>query len=68
MGGPGFVAPSDRLVIAGIGVGGKGESDIYSFAQTGKADIGFYVMLMREGQPNLLHVFLKQNIIRILEK
>lgn len=41
MGGPGFVAPSDRLVVAGIGVGGKGESDIYSFAQTGKADIGF---------------------------
>src|SRR5690606_19796789 len=41
MGGPGYLAPSDKLVIAGIGVGGKGESDIYSFAQTGKADIGF---------------------------
>lgn len=41
LGGPGFIAPSDRLVIAGIGVGGKGESDIYSFYQSGKADIGF---------------------------
>ena len=41
LGGPGFTAPSDKLVIAGIGVGGKGESDIYSFSQTGKADIGF---------------------------
>lgn len=41
MGGPGFLAPSDRLIIAGIGVGGKGQSDINSFAQSGKADIGF---------------------------
>ncbi|GHA31237.1 dehydrogenase [Salinimicrobium marinum] len=41
MGGTGFLAPSDRLIVAGIGVGGKGESDINSFAQTGKADIGF---------------------------
>lgn len=41
LGGPGFVAPSDKLIVAGIGVGGKGEGDIYNFAQTGKADIGF---------------------------
>ena len=41
MGGPGFVAPSDKLIVAGIGVGGKGESDIHNFAKTGKADIGF---------------------------
>lgn len=39
--GKGFIAPSDRLVIAGIGVGGKGESDIWSFYQSGKADIAF---------------------------
>ena len=31
LGGKGFLAPSDRLIIAGIGVGGKGESDIASF-------------------------------------
>jgi len=41
LGGPGFIAPSDRLVIAAIGVGGKGESDIRMFAESGKADIGF---------------------------
>ncbi|UOB16118.1 Gfo/Idh/MocA family protein [Abyssalbus ytuae] len=41
LGGKGFIAPSDKLIVAGIGVGGKGESDIYSFAQSGKADIGF---------------------------
>lgn len=41
LGGPGFIAPSDRLVVAGIGVGGKGESDIYNFAKTGKAEIAY---------------------------
>ncbi len=39
--GKGYVAPSDRLIVAGIGVGGKGESDIMSFYKSGKADIGF---------------------------
>lgn len=41
LGGPGFIAPSDRLIVAGIGVGGKGESDLTSFAKSGKAEIGF---------------------------
>ena len=41
LGGKGFVAPSDRLTIAGIGVGGKGESDIANFFKSGKADIAF---------------------------
>ncbi|HLL42374.1 MAG TPA: Gfo/Idh/MocA family oxidoreductase [Segetibacter sp.] len=41
LGGKGFVAPSDRLIVAGIGVGGKGESDIAMFAKSGKADIGY---------------------------
>jgi predicted dehydrogenase len=39
--GRGFVAPSDRLVVAGIGAGGKGRSDIENFFKSGKADIGF---------------------------
>ena len=39
--GRGFTAPSDRLQIAGIGAGGKGESDVASFFETGKADIAF---------------------------
>lgn len=41
LGGPGFIAPSDKLVVAGIGVGGKGESDIANFAKTEKAEIAF---------------------------
>jgi predicted dehydrogenase len=41
LGGKGFIAPSDRLIIAGVGVGGKGKSDIASFYKSGKADIGF---------------------------
>ena len=39
--GRGFVAPSDRLSIASIGIGGKGKSDIAMFAKSGKADISF---------------------------
>lgn len=41
LGGQGYTAPSDRLIVAGIGVGGKGESDLSSFYKSGKADIGF---------------------------
>lgn len=41
LGGKGFLAPSDRLIIAGVGVGGKGQSDIASFYASGKADIAF---------------------------
>ncbi|MFZ0489381.1 MAG: Gfo/Idh/MocA family oxidoreductase, partial [Salegentibacter sp.] len=41
LGGPGFLAPSDRLIVASIGVGGKGESDIANFAKTGKAEIAY---------------------------
>ncbi len=41
LGGKGFIAPSDKLLVAGIGVGGKGESDIMSFYKSGKAEIAF---------------------------
>src|SRR5690606_10022998 len=41
LGGAGFVAPSDKLVVAGIGVGGKGESDLNNFHKSGKAEIAF---------------------------
>ena len=41
LGGSGFIAPSDKLLVAGIGAGGKGESDIKSFADSGKAEIAF---------------------------
>ena len=39
--GKGYLAPSDKIVVAGIGAGGKGQSDIANFAKSGKADIGF---------------------------
>ena len=41
LGGSGFTAPSDKLVVAGIGVGGKGESDIKAFYDSGKAEIAY---------------------------
>jgi predicted dehydrogenase len=41
LGGKGFIPPSDKLVIAGIGAGGKGESDLWNFYQCGRADIAF---------------------------
>jgi predicted dehydrogenase len=37
--GRGFVAPSDTLYIAGIGAGGKGESDLFEFSKSPKANI-----------------------------
>jgi len=41
LGGKGFLAPSDRLLVAGVGVGGKGRSDLANFHKSGKADIAF---------------------------
>ena len=37
--GRGFIAPSDMLNIAGIGVGGKGEGDLIEFAKSPKVNI-----------------------------
>src|SRR6266700_1001438 len=37
--GRGFIAPSDKLNIAAIGAGGKGENDLSEFAKTPKANI-----------------------------
>jgi len=39
LGGPNHIAPSDTLYIAGIGVGGKGESDLTSIAESKNAKI-----------------------------
>jgi predicted dehydrogenase len=41
LGGPGHTAPSDKLMIAGVGAGGKGESDITNFYGSGKAEIAY---------------------------
>ncbi len=37
--GRGYIAPSDKLNIAGIGVGGKGEGDLAEFAKSPKVNI-----------------------------
>ena len=39
--GRGFVAPSDKLLIAGVGAGGKGGDDIRHFAKSPNAEIAF---------------------------
>jgi len=39
--GRGFTAPSDKLNIAGIGAGGKGESDISEFSKSPNVNIAF---------------------------
>lgn len=43
LGGKGYIAPSDKLVIAAVGVGGKGQDDINHFDRTGKAVIAYLV-------------------------
>lgn len=41
LGGVGYVPPSDTVVIAGIGIGGKGESDLTSMAESPHAKIAY---------------------------
>jgi len=41
LGGKGYTAPSDKLIIASVGAGGKGESDIANFYKSGKAEIAY---------------------------
>lgn len=41
LGGKGYTAPSDKLLIAAVGAGGKGEDDINHFAASGRAEIAF---------------------------
>ncbi|WP_316818660.1 Gfo/Idh/MocA family oxidoreductase [Pedobacter nyackensis] len=41
LGGRGFLAPSDRLMVAGVGVGGKGQSNLASIYNGGKSEIAF---------------------------
>ncbi|MDH4058754.1 MAG: Gfo/Idh/MocA family oxidoreductase, partial [Cyclobacteriaceae bacterium] len=41
LGGKGFLAPSDTLRVAGIGVGGMGGGDVNGISKSGKAVIAF---------------------------
>ena len=59
LGGKGFLAPSDRLLVAGIGAGGKGQSDISMFAKSGKADIAFLCDVDERSAANSVKAFPK---------
>jgi hypothetical protein len=39
--GRGFIAPSDKLTIAAVGAGGKGESDLHEFSKSPNANIAY---------------------------
>src|ERR1700761_5311216 len=41
LGGKGYTAPSDKLTIAAVGAGGKGEVDINYLAGTGMTEIAY---------------------------
>lgn len=41
LGGRGYLAPSDRLMVAGVGVGGKGQSNLAKIYAGGKSEIAF---------------------------
>ncbi|HEY1114844.1 MAG TPA: Gfo/Idh/MocA family oxidoreductase [Chitinophagaceae bacterium] len=64
LGGKGYTAPSDRLLIAGIGVGGKGESDIMSFYKSGKADLAFLCDVDDKRAANSVKAFPKAKYYR----
>jgi predicted dehydrogenase len=64
LGGKGFLAPSDRLIVAGIGAGGKGQSDIAEFAKSGKADIGFLCDVHDSRAANSVKAFPKAKYYR----
>jgi predicted dehydrogenase len=64
LGGKGYTAPSDRLLVAGIGVGGKGESDIMSFYKSGKAEIAFLCDVDDKRAANSVKAFPKAKYYR----
>src|SRR5215204_1581087 len=68
LGGRGYVAPSDRLLVAGIGVGGKGESDLMSFYKSGKAEIAFLCDVDDKRAANSVKAFPKANYYKDLRE
>jgi hypothetical protein len=46
LGGVGYTAPSDQLALAGIGVGGKGQSDLRNASVKGRERAVRYVILI----------------------
>lgn len=39
--GRGFIPPSDKIIVAAVGVGGMGSNDVANIYKSGKAEIGF---------------------------
>jgi hypothetical protein len=64
LGGKGFIAPSDKLLIAGVGAGGKGQSDIANFYKSGKAEIAFLCDVDDRRSAKSRAISLKQSIIK----
>ncbi|MFZ9660736.1 MAG: Gfo/Idh/MocA family protein [Chitinophagaceae bacterium] len=62
--GRGFTAPSDTLNIAGIGAGGKGESDLAEFAQSPKANIVAFADVDDRAMVNSVKRFPKAKVYR----
>jgi hypothetical protein len=66
--GKGYVAPSDKLYIAGIGVGGKGQSDLSSFAKNPNATISVLCDVDDRRAATSVKSFPKASITKIIER
>ena len=63
--GRGFIAPSDKLNIAAIGAGGKGESDLFEFSKSPNANIAYLCDVDDRQITKSVQRFPKQNDIKI---
>ena len=68
LGGVGYRAPSDMLTVAGIGAGGKGESDLNNFFKSGKANIAVLCDVDDRQSAKSRERFPRQNITRTSAK
>ena len=69
LGGKEYLPPSDRLNIAGIGVGGKGTSDLWYASDEGKENVvALCDVDMGKISQKSEKDFPKQNFIKILER
>ncbi len=68
LGGRGFVAPSDKLNIAAIGAGGKGEGDLREFSKSPNVNIVAFAMWMIVARQNQERLSLKRSTIKISER
>lgn len=64
LGGKGYVAPSDRLLIAGIGAGGKAGDDVNEFSKSPHAEIAYLCDVDDRQAADLRKNFLRLNITR----